>query len=280
MATTQAPTSDSTATVTTETTVPDLSVIIVTMIDELSEIDSYQRLLEQAAEVPFDVEFVFRTDAGICRARNAGIERARADKLVFIDDDADPSEDYLERMCDRLEDRAIVAGRVEHPGDGVFADLAEHYPDSEVPDPDADTIVGCNMGFRREVFETVGGFDENLEWGHDETELLERAREFFTVYYDPEIAVEHSYAESAIDLWKKWWRIGPADVYYGQKSDSASDENGGILQTLFGPDQYLHETARGTAIKAVGRTLRNASIGLEVARRVANIPGGSGTREW
>ncbi len=272
----QTPTTDSTAT----TEQPDLSVIIVTMRDDLSAIDSYHRLRDQAADSQFDAEFIFRTDAGICRARNAGIERARADKLVFIDDDAVPSDDYLERMHDRLEDRAIVAGRVDHPGDGVFADLAEHYPNSDQPDANADTIVGCNMGFRREVFEAVGGFDENLDWGHDETELLERAREYFRVYYDPEIAVEHSYADSALDLWQKWWRIGPADVYYGRKSSSAGDDNGGILQTLFGPDQYLHETARGTAIKAVGRTLRNASIGLEVARRVARIPSGPSSKDW
>ncbi len=260
------PTTDSTAT----TEQPDLSVIIVTMRDALSQIDSYRQLRAQAADSPLDVEFVFRTDAGICRARNAGIERARSDKIVFIDDDAEPCAHYLKRMHDRLEERAIVAGRVDHPGDGVFADLAEHYPNSDQPDADADTIVGCNMGFRREVFETVGGFDENLDWGHDETELLERAREYFRVYYDPEIAVEHAYADSAADLWRKWWRIGPADVYYGRKSSSAGDENGGVLRTLFGPEQYLHETAHGTVVKAVGRTVRNASIALAAVREATS----------
>ena len=279
MATTQS-TPTSTATVTSDGDQPDLSVIIVTMIDELAEIDSYQKLREQAADSALDVEFIFRTDAGICRARNAGIQRARADKLVFIDDDADPCENYLERMATRLEDEEIVAGRVEHPGDGLYKDLAEHYPTGDEPDPDADTIVGCNMAFRREVFETVGYFDEDLEWGHDETELLDRAREEFQVFYDPEIAVEHSYAESAIDLWKKWWRIGPADVTYATKSASASDENGGVLRTLLAPEQYVHETVRGTAVKSVGRVLRNASIGLEIGRRIKSMPHGTPSREW
>lgn len=234
---------------------PELSVVIVTLKDELAAIECYQHLATSDFD---DYEVITRDEPGICAARNAGIKAAAADKIVFLDDDAAPCEGYLERVAERLDEYPIVTGRVQHTAADVLCDNAAGYDQGDEP-RHTDTLIGCNMAFRREVFETVGYFDERLKWGHDEGEFADRAVEHYDIFYDPELVVEHAYAESARDYWRKMWRFGPADVYYGRISGAGHD-SGTVLRTLFSPSQYLHPTVSGTVIKSVGRFLRNISI--------------------
>lgn len=258
----------------TETTQqPDVSVIIVTLADDPEDVASYRILREQVADSELEVEFVFRDDPGICTARNAGISAARADKLVFVDDDAHPGEEYLKRMAAALDEYPIVAGRIERPDEGYYAELAD------APDPaEGDVIVGCNMAFRREVFERVGGFDEHIEWGYDETELLDRALPHFELRYEPDAVVEHEYAHSTMDYWRKMWRLGPADVYYARVTEGSG--SGGavglraVIGTLFHPSKYLAPSVRGTVIKSVGRLLRNVSIAWALLTETVPDPDG------
>ncbi|MFB6121128.1 MAG: glycosyltransferase family 2 protein [Halobacteriaceae archaeon] len=258
---------------------PDLSVIIVTMADRVDDVESLVALRAQAETASVDVEFIVRTDAGITTARNRGIDAASADKLVFVDDDALPAEGYLDAASRALDEHPVVAGRVDHPRDDVFAEFCDHYNHDVDANGRTDHVVGCNMAFRREVFEAVGYFDPALEWGHDETELIDRVREQYDVWYDPSMQVSHSYADSVLGFWQKMWRFGPADVYYGRKSDSAAEENGGVVRTLLAPSQFRSESARGTAVKSIGRVIRNVSIAKTVATGAVPTPRRQDTTE-
>lgn len=232
---------------------PELSVVVVSFDDE-EEIPSINALKSLEFE---DFEVIIRDDAGICTARNAGIKEASADKIVFIDDDAYPHEGYLQAAERALEDHEIVAGRVIHPRDDVISEFTDHY-DQGLVGKTTDTIVGCNMAFKKEVFETVGYFDENLDWGHDETELAERAMEEYDIYYEPEMVVEHLYADGVVDYWKKMYKFGPADVYYGKNSVEQSVPGG--IKTVLRPSAFISESFSGTLVKTVGRIIRNFSI--------------------
>lgn len=242
---------------------PEISVIVTTLADKVSNIESVQRLEEQAFD---DWELIVRTDEGISTARNRGIEQARADKIVFIDDDAIPEPGYLDAASKALDRHAIVGGKVIHP-DTVFKEFANIYREDDSEGP-SEHIVGCNMAFQKEVFETVGGFDERLQWGHDETELLGRAKRHYEVWYEPEMAVTHSYADSARDFWKKWWKFGPADVYYGMVSRG----NDGGIEDLLAPRAFLSESLKGTVIKSIGRGIRNMSIVYTLLTRRDELP--------
>jgi GT2 family glycosyltransferase len=233
---------------------PELSVIIVTLKEQKEELECFEPLENGTFD---DFEVIIRRDAGISRARNEGIRAASADKLVFIDDDAIPCREYLAEAARVLNDYAMVAGRVVHNGPELISEFAEGYDQGKTPKL-TDTLVGCNMGFRREVFETVGYFDEAIQWGHDETELADRAIESYDIYYNPDMVVEHPYAESIPDYLRKMWKFGPADVYYGKKSEVSER---GVIHTLFAPSQYLASTLTGTIVKSAGRILRNIRIG-------------------
>jgi GT2 family glycosyltransferase len=238
--------------VTTDGT-PELSVVCCTLADA----DEIEGLSVLAADEFDDYEVVIRRDDGICAARNAGIREARADRIVFLDDDAVPESGYLAAASAALDEAPVVAGRIHQPvpEDHVLADFAPHYDQGDERAP-ATSITGCNMAFRREALEAVGGFDERLEWGHDETDLFRRLRAAgFDALYEPEMAVTHAYATSVRDYWRKMYRFGPADVYFETKYGVPLWRQ---LFELLIPFR-LTWPPRAAAIEAVGTFLRNVS---------------------
>jgi len=232
---------------------PEVSVICCT----LAAADEIETLRVLAADGFDDYEVVLRRDEGLCAARNAGIREARADKLVFLDDDAVPEPGYLAAASTALDDAAVVAGRVHNslPEDHVLAGFAPHYDQGDERAP-ASSITGCNMAFRREAVETVGGFDERIEWGHDETDLLRRLRDAgYDALYEPGMAVTHPYATSVVDYWRKMYRFGSADVYLDTKWGVPLSRQ---LFELLIPFR-LTWPPRAAAVEAVGTFLRNVS---------------------
>jgi GT2 family glycosyltransferase len=216
---------------------------------------------------PFDdYEVIVRDDPGISRARNAGVEVASADRIVFLDDDAVPRENYLPAAIDALEENPVVAGRVFHPGDGVLSQFCPGYDRGDerrylTPEPGSfrrgsTGVTGCNMAFRREVFETVGGFDERFYWGHEETDLVRRAvAAGYRVLYDPAMAVDHWYATSIRDFWKKMARFGPADVVWDRKWHTPLSER--VVETAL--PVRLGPSPAVAAVETVGNVYRSLS---------------------
>lgn len=211
---------------------PDLSVVIVTIKDEedILPIPAFERSDFD------DYELVVRDDEGIATARNEGVKEAAAEKIVFVDDDAEPEEGYLRAAADVLASEHAVVGRVIHPGDGMISRLATNYRTGD-EGKYVDKVVGCNMGFRREVFEKVGYFDENYTWGNEETEFVKRVKREFPIYYEPEMAVVHPYATGIREYWRKQYRFGPTDVYR-ERQHGRSDVD--ILTELLNPLWYLN----------------------------------------
>jgi glycosyltransferase involved in cell wall biosynthesis len=239
----------------------DLSVCVVTTTDTLSDIESLQTLADRDT---IDYETVVRTDSkGIGYARNRAIEAASGDKLVFIDDDAIPAPGYLDAVADALDKHAVVTGPVEQSEDGI------HHLEWDRSESD---LIGCNMGFRREVFQNVGGFNETMPYGHDETELQARLHNEYEVHWIEGMRVQHAYAESVLGYWRKMWNMGKADVWYGLEVGTNGEQStgDGVVRTVLHPSQFVGDTPKATAIKAPGRVIRNLSIGLAAVRYMAD----------
>lgn len=202
-----------------------------------------------------DYEVIIRDDPGAAKARNEGIRRASADKLIFLDDDSRPSESYLAEAARVLEEEPVVAGRILHPNDDIFGRYyTEHYDHGSTAGY-IDTFISCNMALRREVFDAVGLFDESFVWGHEEKELAERVREAYDIYYDPGLVVEHSYADSLRDFWVKRYRQETQRPYYWQLHGiSTSGQLARTGYTLLRPSRYIGEDLQHTVAK-VGVTL-------------------------
>lgn len=229
----------------------DLSIIIVTL-KTRDDIPCISKFEESTFD---DYEIVVRGDEGISKARNEGVKEASSDKIIFIDDDADPKSGYLYAASQALESHPIVAGKVTHPNDDIMSVFTDHYPSGDTGKY-INHVVGCNMAFRREVFDTIGWFDERFNWGHEETEFIDRARTEFPVYYEPKMAVKHPFAESVSDYLEKKIRYGPADVQRARKR-GRSDRD--LLKASLDSSMYLGPTLKSHPLAAAGGVLQTMS---------------------
>ena len=233
----------------------ELSVVVPT-VRPRSEIE----VIEYLENCPFeDYEVILRDDVPVTRARNEGYRRAASEKILFLDDDSMPREGYLGAAARTLEREPAVAGKTIHPRDDVFAgQLTAHYDFGDEPRY-VDRFWGCNMGLRKEVLEAVGGWDEKMGWGHEEKELAERVTEEYDIYYNPEMVVEHVYADSLLDFWYKQYRLEKETPYllckHGQSRRDIAKQT---AVNLVNPTNYLGRRP-SLALARGGRTITGSA---------------------
>jgi hypothetical protein len=149
---------------------------------------------------------------GVSRAKNAGIQAARGNIIVFTDDDCYPTPDYLIAVMRCFQDDRIayLGGRIllHDPADlPITIQPLDHpvfLPANSYLQPGV--IHGANFAFRRQVFERVGAFDVHLGpgtrvKGAEDIDLLQRAcTAGFCGLYSPEPTVYHHHRrKSAAD---------------------------------------------------------------------------------
>jgi GT2 family glycosyltransferase len=247
----------------------ELSIIIATMRPR-DRIVCLDHLSRQDFD---DYEVIVRDDERVTVARNEGIKRANAEKLVFLDDDSRPAEGYLEHISNLLDDEAAVAGKIVHPRNDVIKRFTGHYAPAESAKY-VTRFWGCNMGVRREVFDTVGMWDENITWGHEEKELAERVLQEYPIFYDPALLVYHSYADSVLDYWNKKYRLERQTPYLWDKAEMSREEQWiAILRSALDPTNYIGYTATHTAAQAGGTLAKTAG---RIRGMLANLKTGRG----
>ena len=194
----------------------ELSVVVPTIAENEEEIEVLRHLDRCSCN---DYEVLTRRDEGASKARNEGIKRANAEKIVFLDDDSMPREGFLEAASEALDEHEAVTGRVFQPEDAPFGHLdLPWYNQGEEPKRTTQ-VVGCNMAIRKGLLEEVGGFNERYYHGHEETELAERINRDHDIFYVPEMVVDHYFADSVRNYWRKAYRHGKADMLQWEGQD-------------------------------------------------------------
>jgi len=218
-----------------------------------------------------DYEVIVRNDASATKARNKAIKRANSEKIVFLDDDSRPRSEYLAEASRVLNKEVAVAGKIIHPSDDVFSDqYTSHYSYGDEPKY-INRFWGPNMAVKKEVFDRVGMFDENISWGHEEKELADRVCAEYSIYYDPELVVEHRYAESVPDFWLKQYRLELQTPYYWDTQRIPNDEQWKIiLSSLLSPRKYIRRTIPYTIVQAGNNIVQTIGRLRGMARKTSD----------
>jgi len=152
---------------------------------------------------------------GLAAARNRGAELASGDVYAFLDDDCVARPEWVATLVDAYREGALAAGGPAYPEwpDGSrpwylperFDWLvgAGPYHDREC---DVRNTYGCNISFRADAFDALGGFDEGLGKNAavtqgEECDLARRLYDRFgaRVRYCPDAAVRHRVFEAQLE---------------------------------------------------------------------------------
>lgn len=126
-------------------------------------------------DYPFPVRVLSIAHGGLARARNVGIEAARGDVVLFIDDDTVPDPALIEEhwRTQQRDRRSVVLGWVNH--------VTEHRTGRRWPrlaDFSTSFFWTANASVRREHLLAAGLFDEGFtEYGWEDLEIGDRLRE-------------------------------------------------------------------------------------------------------
>jgi glycosyltransferase involved in cell wall biosynthesis len=141
-------------------------------------------------------------------ARNRAVAASRAPVLAFCDSDCLPEPEWLERGLAALADTDLAAGRIrfvvpERRSVWTLLDMdgtKDH--ERQVRQGTAET---CNLFLRREVFDSVGGFDGSLP-EHGDFDFVERCvAGDFRLSYAPEAVVWHPVRLRAKSFLRALW---------------------------------------------------------------------------
>ncbi len=212
--------------------VADLEVVVVD-----NDPASTARAVVESAPLP--ARYLVEPRSGAVHARNTGIEAARGEVVVLLDDDVVPREGWLAALL-----APIVGGDADATGGRVVLDPAVARPrwfDEPVvgqyltnvdlgPGPRLlggdEFVVTANAAFRRELLVAVGGFATNLgprgttQLVNDDVRLVRDVqRHGGRVWWVPDAVVEHELPASRL---RPRWVLRRA--YLQGRSDWLLDE--------------------------------------------------------
>lgn len=153
---------------------PPFDVVIV---DDASSDATWAALERLVATSPVQLQVKrLAANAGPATARNVGWRAARAELVLFTDDDCVPQPGWLAAMTAALAEADLAQGRTE-PNPAQQSEQGPFSRTMEVTS-EAGYYQTCNMGYRRSVLEALDGFDERYRRpAGEDTDLAWRARE-------------------------------------------------------------------------------------------------------
>lgn len=144
------------------------------------------------------IKLIKTKGTSIAAARNIGIKAASGKIIALTDAGCIPRADWLSELTKPFEDKNIgmVAGYYDMPARNAFQDAARVYLGVPVERFNPRTFLPSarSVAFKKEVWEKVGGFNEKLERGGEDTE-------FFYKCVSSKIQIER--ASDARVVWKE-----------------------------------------------------------------------------
>ena len=173
-----------------------------------------------------EVTYVATDGSGINRARNMGVDLARAELIAFVDDDIEAPMTWASAVVaagDRRPDAGCYGGRILVKPDRPLprtcgAEMFATRFDAGPVEREVKKVFGTNLVIRRSAFDHVGRFEESLRYAGDEEEWEHRyTRGGGRIFYFPEIWVWHRRTHGDVrlsTLVKRSYRMGVGQVRF------------------------------------------------------------------
>lgn len=190
------------------------------VVDNASTDDTCQQAKLLSGKFPH-FEYVFEDRPGSSNARNAALRYCKTPWIAFLDDDAMPAGDYVEKLLAAIkrDDCDVIAGSIKpwklYPLPIWFLDAYESFPAdphrSEGLLKENEYAYGGNVALRMEMVGKVGGFNtdfgvrgEIVPFGED-TELQIRIRKAGgRLRLVPSVAVAHCAVPDKYTILRQW----------------------------------------------------------------------------
>lgn len=170
---------------------PDYEIIVV---DDGST-DHTQEVLSHFPEF----RVITQQNLGLSVARNRGIEASLGSVVAFTDSDCMPDPDWLYYLIQTLETEgsAAVGGpNISPPATQWIQAAVAAAPGSPshvlFDDRRAEHVPGCNMAFRKEALEQIGGFDPLYRKAGDDVDVCWKLLDLgYQIAFSPAAVVWH-----------------------------------------------------------------------------------------
>jgi glycosyltransferase involved in cell wall biosynthesis len=195
---------------------PDVEVIVV---DDGST-DATKAI---ASAFPFRV--IGSGGRGLSHARNCGLRASTGEIVAYVDDDARPDPHWLRYIAATLSrtDHAGLGGPNIVPAQAPFVErCVDHAPGLPthvlLDDRVAEHIPGCNMAFRRDRLEAIGGFDTQFRTAGDDVDVCWRLQERgWTLGFNAAAIVFHHRRDSVRGYLRQQFGYGNAEALLERK---------------------------------------------------------------
>lgn len=176
----------------------------VIVVDDGSTDATYSLVSEYAKTSPVEIKLVRKENGGLSSARNAGIKEGTAPFIAFLDADDLWVKEKLEKQVAVFENAILKnIGLVYCNYDVIDVAGVVHYKNYKAPldikrmrgmvfqellERNKIASSGSGVLIKREVFDSIGLFDETLRWGED-WDMWLRIAEKYEVDFVEEVLV-------------------------------------------------------------------------------------------
>lgn len=235
----------------------------VVIVDDGSTDDTSALLAAWAADRPSARRVVRGGGCGPAHARNLGVAAARGTWIAFTDADVLPPPEWLERMLhvsEKAHAVAVEGSVVPWPREALRANT--HPPVNEI----GGLFMTANMGYRRDLFERLGGFDERFtDACVEDADLAFRVLDAgYDIPFAREVVVRHRVIPSSPrELLASTRRLRWLGLLAHKHPTRYRAHRRRYVRPLTRPDLYLAAGVGGAAAAVVARgPLRLAGLAL------------------